>query len=72
MHLIITIVTIVCSAILTLLILLQQRSAGVGQAFGGSSAVYRSRRGIERVLFNLTIVLTVIYIALALANILVP
>ncbi len=70
MQLVITVATIVISAILTLIILLQQRSAGIGQAFGGGSAVYRSRRGVERVLFNLTIALAIIYIVLAVANIL--
>ena len=69
MQLTLTIATIVVSVILSLIILLQQRSAGIGQAFGGGSAVYRSRRGVERVLFNITIVLAIVYIALAIANI---
>ena len=34
-------------------ILLQSRGAGMGQAFGGDSAVYRSRRGIEKILLPL-------------------
>ena len=42
---------------LTVAILLQQRGAGVGGAFGGEVTAYRSRRGIERTLFRLTILL---------------
>ncbi len=38
-------------------ILLQQRGTGLGGAFGGEVTAYRSRRGIERTLFRLTIVL---------------
>ena len=43
-------------------ILLQQRGAGVGGAFGGEVTAYRSRRGIERTLFRLTIVLAILWV----------
>jgi preprotein translocase subunit SecG len=49
-------------------ILLQARGAGLGAAFGGDSSVYRSRRGIEKRLFQFTIVLAVLFIAFSLAN----
>jgi preprotein translocase subunit SecG len=52
-------------------ILLQQRGTGLGGAFGGEITAYRSRRGIERTLFRLTIVLAVLFVALNLLN-LVP
>ena len=38
-------------------ILLQARGAGLGATFGGDSSVYRSRRGVEKRLFQFTIVL---------------
>ena len=38
-------------------ILLQSRGAGLGATFGGDSTVYRSRRGIEKRLFQFTVVL---------------
>jgi preprotein translocase subunit SecG len=47
---------------LTVAILLQQRGAGVGGAFGGEITAYRSRRGIERTLFRLTIVLASLWV----------
>jgi preprotein translocase subunit SecG len=49
-------------------ILLQARGAGLGAAFGGDSSVYRSRRGIEKRLFQFTIVLAVLFIAFSVAN----
>ena len=51
-------------------ILLQQRGTGLGGAFGGEVTAYRSRRGIERTLFRLTIVLAVLFVAFSLLNLL--
>jgi preprotein translocase subunit SecG len=51
-------------------ILLQQRGTGLGGAFGGEITAYRSRRGIERTLFRLTIVLGVLFVAFSLLNLL--
>jgi preprotein translocase subunit SecG len=42
-------------------ILLQARGAGLSSAFGGDSAVFRSRRGIEKRLFQFTIILGVLF-----------
>ncbi len=52
-------------------ILLQQRGTGLGGAFGGEVTAYRSRRGIERTLFRLTILLAVLFVVFSLLN-LVP
>ena len=60
---------IVISILLIITVLLQQRGAGLGQAFGGESAVYRTRRGAERFLLYLTIVLALLYVISALANV---
>ncbi|HEY5520137.1 MAG TPA: preprotein translocase subunit SecG [Candidatus Limnocylindrales bacterium] len=42
-------------------VLLQSRGAGLGAAFGGDSSVYRSRRGIEKRLFQFTLVLGILF-----------
>lgn len=52
---------------LMLSILLQARGAGLSAAFGGDSSVYRSRRGIEKTLFNFTIALTVVFVIFSVA-----
>ena len=53
-------------------ILLQQRGTGLGGAFGGEVTAYRSRRGIERTLFRLTIALAILFVAFSLLNLLAP
>ena len=47
-------------------ILLQARGTGLSSTFGGESTAYRSRRGLERTLFRLTIVLIVVYVVISL------
>lgn len=51
-------------------ILLQQRGTGLGGAFGGEVTAYRSRRGIERTLFRLTILLAGLFVIFSLLNLL--
>ena len=58
---------LIVSIALTLAVLLQSRGSGLGGTFGGDSTVYRSRRGIERRLWQFTIVLLVLFIVFALA-----
>ena len=53
---------VVVSFALMASILLQTRGAGLGATFGGDSSVYRSRRGIEKRLFQFTVVLAVLFI----------
>lgn len=57
------IVQIVLSIAVVVFILLQARGAGLGSAFGGSSAgsVFKTRRGVERLIFNATIVFIVLF-----------
>jgi preprotein translocase subunit SecG len=57
-----TLVQSILAVALTVAILLQQRGAGVGGAFGGEITAYRSRRGIERTLFRLTILLATLWV----------
>ena len=47
-------------------VLLQSRGAGLGATFGGDSSVYRSRRGVEKRLFQFTIVLALIFVAISM------
>jgi preprotein translocase subunit SecG len=58
---------IVVSIGLMAAILLQARGAGLGSAFGGDSSVYRSRRGIEKTLFQFTVALTVLFVVFSIA-----
>ncbi len=61
---------IVISLLLILSILLQQQGSGLGSAFGGEGNVYRARRGVERILFIITIVLVILFFASAITSLL--
>lgn len=58
---------LIVSVALVLSVLLQARGAGLSGAFGGDSAVYRSRRGIERRLWQFTIALLVLFVLFSMA-----
>ncbi len=49
-------------------ILLQARGAGLSSAFGGDSAVYRSRRGIEKRLYQFTVLLAVLFVIFSMTT----
>ena len=49
-------------------ILLQARGTGLSSTFGGESTAYRSRRGVERTLFRLTIALIIVYVLIAMVG----
>ena len=57
---------IIVSIALVASILLQSRGTGLSGTFGGDSAVYRSRRGIERRLFQFTVLLAILFVAFSL------
>jgi preprotein translocase subunit SecG len=57
---------VVITLLLGTSILLQQRGSGLGDAFGADTAVYTSRRGVEKLLFYLTIIFGISFIVLSL------
>jgi len=64
----ITIIELVVAVLLTVSILLQQRGAGLSQTFGGSFGGYYTRRGFEKFLMIFSIVLSVIFLSLAITS----
>ena len=68
---IIVISEIVVAIALTISILLQNRGAGLSASFGGDFGGYYSKRGFERFLFFLSSFLTVAFLALAIASLVV-
>lgn len=61
---------IVIAVLLVISVLLQNRGTSLGGVFGGEGNVYRSRRGAEKFLYNSTIVLGVVFVVLAILNVL--
>ena len=61
------------SAVLMIVsILLQQRGASLGAGFGSSGELYTTRRGIDKNLFEVSIIFAVIFILSILAGLLLP
>jgi preprotein translocase subunit SecG len=57
---------IVLSVSLSVLLLMQTQGGGLGGIFGQADTVYRTKRGMEKILFQLTIALTVLLIIVSL------
>ncbi len=66
MILALSIIQVVVAIALASLILLQPKGTGMGRSFGSTS--YHSRRGLETLVFRLTITLAVVFVVLAIVN----
>ncbi|MEE8173875.1 MAG: preprotein translocase subunit SecG [Dehalococcoidia bacterium] len=60
---------IIVSIVLIAIFLLQVRGGGLGGIFGSPDTVFRTRRGVERTLFRLTILLLVLFISISIVSI---
>lgn len=68
---IISIAQIVVAVFLTISILLQNRGAGLSGTFGGDFGGYYTRRGMERFLVIFSIILSALFIILAITNLVI-
>jgi preprotein translocase subunit SecG len=68
-QLLLPIIQIALSVLLVAAILLQQRGTGLGAAFGGEGNVFRTKRGVEKGLYYLTIGLSVLFFVTAILNV---
>jgi preprotein translocase subunit SecG len=62
MQLYFNIAQIILSAALIMAVLFQVRSGGLGGIFGQPDTVYRTKRGVEKTLFQFTIALVVLFV----------
>jgi len=63
----VNIAQILVATILILVILLQAKGSGIGTALGGgTSSSFRTRRGVEKTLFQLTIGLAVVFLIISI------
>jgi preprotein translocase subunit SecG len=65
----ISIAQIVLSVALILAILFQVRGGGLGGIFGQPDTVYRTKRGMAKTLFQITIVLIILFIVVSILTI---
>lgn len=62
---------VVVSICLIIVVLLQSRGTGFAAGFSSDSSIFRTRRGLERTLFQFTIGLAVVFVLLAIASVVV-
>lgn len=65
-------VALISGLLMIVCILLQQRGASLGAGFGSSGELYTTRRGLDKSLFDATIVLAVVFVLSILAALLLP
>lgn len=71
MKIFLSIAQIVLSVLLVAAILLQSQGSGLGSAWAGGGETYHTKRGLEKVIFYFTIVGTVLFALLSVANLVV-
>lgn len=65
----VNIVMIIVSIVLVLVVLMQTKGSSFSGAFGGdTSSIYRTRRGIEKILFQFTIGVAVVFVIFAIIS----
>ncbi len=62
-------IQILVSVVLTVIILLQAKGAGLGGIFSDQTSVFRTRRGVEKTLFQFTIILTIIFLVISMVSV---
>jgi len=67
MHTALVIAHVIVSILLCLAILIQNKGGGLGAVFGGGGEFHATKRGAEKVLHNTTILLTALFVLLAVA-----
>ena len=71
MKTLLTIIQLFSAFLLIVTILLQQRGTGLSTTFGGEGNVYRTKRGMEKVLFFASIILAMLFFGSSLASLVV-
>ena len=65
----INLIQIVVSIALIAIILIQAKGSGLGGIFGGDSSIYKTRRGVEKTLFQATIGLAIVFFAISVLSV---
>ena len=63
------IVQIIISIALIALTVMQSKGAGLGRMLGGDSSIYRTRRGVEKTMLNLTVILAIVFFLTSLLSV---
>lgn len=63
---VLSLIQIIVGILLILVIIIQQKGSGLGTSFGGDLSFYRTKRGAEKLLFYITIILSAVFVLLSL------
>ncbi|HMS22781.1 MAG TPA: preprotein translocase subunit SecG [Candidatus Levybacteria bacterium] len=63
-----TVIQIVIAVLIVITIILQTRGSSSGMAFGGGTESYRSKKGMEKILFYATIILAAIFALISILS----
>lgn len=61
-------INILSAILIVVLILMQGRGAGLGNAWGGGGEMFQTRRGVEKFTLRLTTILIIIFFIISIAN----
>lgn len=61
-------IQIILGVVLILVILIQQKGSGMGSSFGGEMAMYRTKRGAEKLLFRISILVATLFVISSVAG----
>lgn len=64
-----SIAQIMVGIVLIAVVLLQVRGGGLGGIFGQADTTFRTRRGVEKTLFQFTVALVVLFVILAVVSV---
>jgi preprotein translocase subunit SecG len=66
-----SIAQIILAIALIATVLIQSKGEELGGVFGGAQSVYQTRRGVDKLLFTITVLLAIAFFALAIVNVIV-
>lgn len=66
----VNLIQIIVSIALIIIIMLQAKGAGLGGIFGGDSSIYKTRRGVEKTLYQATVGLAITFFAVSIVSVL--
>ena len=65
------IIQMILAVALIIIVMVGSKGSGVGSVFGGDSAVYNTRRGVDKLLFQITIGLSFVFFLISLLSVMI-
>ncbi len=66
------VIQIILSITLIAIILIQAKGGGLSSVFGGSGSIYRTKRGAEKVMYQATIILAIVFFVVSIVVVMLP